>query len=125
MQFDKDMNGKFSELFIHLREVILSFDKLSEVKNAKQTSYRDGYGRVICILRTDSEKTTLVLAQGAKLQSRYPLLKGAGKIVRHLYFDKTDQIDDDLIKEIIAESLIVSMESMELKRLRQRVGSIK
>ena len=120
MQFDKDIAGKFSELFLKLRSIILSFEEMSELKNAHQTSYRDGYGRVICILRTDEEKLTWVLGQGAKLEDKYPFLEGNGKIVRHLYFKKLDEINEDLIREILEESFILNIEAVELKKLRKR-----
>ncbi len=92
---------------------------MSELKNAHQTSYRDSYGRVICILRTDNEKLTWVLGQGAKLESKYPFLEGHGKIVRHLYFKKFDDINEDLIREILEESIILNIEAVELKKLRK------
>jgi len=41
MQFDKDINGKYAEIFLKLREILLSFQDIKETKNAKQTSYRD------------------------------------------------------------------------------------
>ncbi len=120
MQFDRDIQGKFADVFMYLRAVILCFDGVSELKNEKQTSYRDEYGRVVCILRTDDEKLTLVLAQGAKLESRYPFLEGNGKIVRHLYFLTLDEVDDALIKDMIEESMVLNMEAVELKKLQRK-----
>jgi len=44
MQFDKDMQGKFSDIFLELQRIILSFEDIKELKNAKQTSYHcSGY----------------------------------------------------------------------------------
>ena len=120
MQFDKDITGKFSELFLKLRTIILSFKEMSELKNAHQTSYRDSYDREICILRTDDEKLTWVLGQGAKLMDKYPFLEGNGKIVRHLYFKKLDDLNEDLIRKILEESLILNIEAVELKKLWKR-----
>ncbi len=120
MQFDKDINGKFSDIFLKLRSIILSIEEMSELKNAHQTSYRDSYDRVTCILRTDDEKLTWVLGQGAKLESKYPFLEGHGKIVRHLYFKNVDEVNEDLIREILEESLILNIEAVELKKLRKR-----
>ena len=119
MQFDKDIQGEFSDIFLKLRSIILSIEEMSEHKNAHQTSYRDGYNRVICILRTDEEKLTWVLGQGAKLENRYPFLEGHGKIVRHLYFKNLDEVNEDLIREILEESIILNIEAVELKRLRK------
>ncbi len=120
MQFNKDIAGKFSELFLRLRDIILSYEEMNELKTIHQTSYRDGYDRVICILRADDEKLIWVLGQGAKLMDRYPFLEGNGKIVRHLYFKKLDEINEDFIREILEESFILNIEAVELKKLRKR-----
>ncbi len=44
MQFYIDMRGKYQEIFKELRELILSYPQMSELKNAKQTSYSDEFG---------------------------------------------------------------------------------
>jgi len=38
MQFDKDINGKYADIFLKLRAILLSHKEISEIKNAKQTS---------------------------------------------------------------------------------------
>ena len=119
MQFDKDIRGEFSDIFMKLRSIILSIDEMSELKNAHQTSYRDSYNRVICILRTDDEKLTWVLGQGAKLEDKYPFIEGSGKIVRHLYFKNIDEVNEELVKEILSESIILNIEAVELQKLRK------
>jgi len=34
IQFDKDVNGKYAETFLKLREILLSFQEIKETKNA-------------------------------------------------------------------------------------------
>ena len=58
-----------------------------------------------------------------KLQEKYPMLQGTGKIVRHLYFKTLDDIDTKLLKEMIEESMILGMEAYEMKMLREELSS--
>jgi hypothetical protein len=118
MQFDSDSNGKFSDIFYKLREIILGFNEIYEKKNAKQTAYYDEYSAV-CFLRSNEEKLTLALAKGSSLQKRYPFLEGEGKIVRHLYFRTISEVNENLIREMIQETLILNMEAYELKKLKK------
>ncbi|MEA3456041.1 MAG: hypothetical protein U9R26_06010, partial [Campylobacterota bacterium] len=110
MQFDKDINGKYAEIFLKLRGILLSFQEIKETKNAKQTSYRDEYA-VVAMLRDRGDTFVLSLGKGAALQEKYPFLGGDGKIVRHLYFSDINEIDENLIREIIEETLVLNMEA--------------
>ena len=121
MQFDKDIQGEFSDIFLKLREILLSFEEIKEVKNAKQTSYHDLYG-VVAMMRDRGDKLVFALGKGAILQTKYPFLQGSGKIVRHLYFKSIKEIDEKLIREIIEESLVLNMEANELKILRKSLS---
>ncbi len=117
MQFDIDKNGQFSDIFLKLRKIILSFKDVREQKNPKQTAYYDKYS-AICFLRGNEEKFTLAFAKGAILEKEYPVLQGEGKVVRHLYFYEVSDVDEVLVREIIQETMILNMESYELKKLR-------
>jgi hypothetical protein len=118
MQFDIDKEGPFAEIFLKLREIILSIEGIREQKNAKQTAYYDLYS-AICFLRSSKDKFTLSLAKGALLEKNFPLLQGEGKIVRHLYYHDSSQIDEIFVREIIKESMILNIEAYELKKLRR------
>lgn len=72
MQYDIDIEGKFSDLFIHLRKIILGYEGVKEIKNEKQTSYRDSYGRTVCMMRSRGDVFVLAFSQGSKLQDKYP-----------------------------------------------------
>jgi uncharacterized protein YdeI (YjbR/CyaY-like superfamily) len=120
MQFDVDINSKLSDIFLALREIILSFCEIKEKKNAKQTSYSDRYG-VVVMLRGRDDEFIASFGQGAKLQEKYPCLRGNGKIVRQLSFKSLDDINKKLLKEIIRESMILNMEYYELKKLRKKI----
>ena len=84
MQFDHDLQSPYADLFLRLRNLFLSFDEIHEIKNANQTSYKDTIGYAIVLMRVREEGLRLTFAQGAKLQSQYPFLRGEGKVVRYL-----------------------------------------
>ncbi len=119
MQFDIDSRGRFADLFLELRDIILGFDDMREQRNAKQTAYYSEYS-AICFLRTNDQRLTLALAQGAKLQEIYSFLEGDAKIVRHIYFYDDSTVDKELISSIIEESMMLSLEHYELKRLKRK-----
>ena len=120
MQFDKDIKGDFSEIFLKLRAIFLSYDSITEFKNAKQTSYSDSYG-VVVMMRDRGDKLVLSLGKGVALEKKYPFLEGNGKIVRHIYFKNINELDEALIREIIEETLILNMEAFELKLLKKEI----
>jgi hypothetical protein len=118
MQFDYDIQSPFANLFLHLRDIFLSFEAIYEIKNAKQTSYKDTHERAIVLMRVRADGVRVIFAQGAKLQPRYPFLLGEGKIVRHMIFRDIKEVDEGLIRGMIEESLVLSMEHHEMRLLR-------
>jgi len=119
-QYDIDNRGEFSELFKAIRKILISYPQLKEVKNAKQTSYADEYGMVVMI-RSRSDKFVVAFGKGYKLQEKYPMLEGSGKIVRHLYYRRLEELDEVLLREMIEESFVLNMEAFELKQLRKNI----
>ncbi len=117
MQYDQDMRGAFAEIFQRIRTILLSYSQITEIKNAKQTSYRDAYG-VVIMMRTREERLVVAFGRGAELQVHYPMLQGSGKIVRHLYYRNIDEVDEGLLRAMIEESFVLGMEAEERKRLR-------
>ena len=117
MQYDIDSRGAFSELFKAIRKILLSYPQLKEVKNAKQTSYADEYGMVVMI-RSRNDRFVVAFGKGSKLQEKYPMLEGSGKIVRHLYYRSLEDLDEVLLRKIIEESFVLNMEAFETKQLK-------
>ncbi len=117
MQFDIDMIGEFSEIFIKVRDIVLSYKEIKEIKNAKQTSYRDALG-VVVMMRGKVDTFVLAFGKGAVLQKRYPFLQGDGSIVRHWNLYKIFDLNEGLLREIIEESMILNIEYCELKKLK-------
>ena len=121
MQFDHDLQSPYADLFLRLRNLFLSFDEIHEIKNANQTSYKDTIGYAIVLMRVREEGLRLTFAQGAKLQSQYPFLRGEGKVVRYLLLQNEEEVDEEVLKEMIEESLVLTLEHKEMRTLRAQL----
>jgi len=117
-QYDIDTRGAFADLFYRLRSVCLSYPEITEVRNAKQTSYRDAYGMIV-MLRSREDVFVTAWGQGAKLQKQFPFLEGEGKIVRHWNLKNLPSFDEAVFRAMIEESMILGMEADEMKRLKK------
>jgi len=115
MQYDKDIN---SAIFRKLRDILLSFSEIKELKNAKQTSYSDEFG-VIAMLRSKDDTMVMAFGKGSILVQAYPQLQGEGKIVRHLAFKNIKDVNEKMLREMIVESLILNIEANEMKILKK------
>jgi hypothetical protein len=120
MQYDKDILGEHGDIFRKIRQILLSYPQIKEVKNAKQTSYSDEYG-VVVMMRVKGDELVVAFGKGHKLQRDYPKLQGNGKIVRHLYLKSNDTVDEALLREMIEESFILGMEAAEMKELKMKM----
>jgi len=118
LQYDIDMQGEHRAHFKAIRKILLSHKQMKELKNAKQTSYRNAYG-VVVMMRGKGDMLVVAFGKGAKLQEKYPMLQGSGKIVRHLYVKASDDLDEGLLREMIEESYIMGMEESEMKALKR------
>lgn len=119
MQFDKDIQGTYSGIFRKIRSIILSYEGVKEIKNAKQTTYQDCYGRTVCMMRGRDKSFVLAFAQGSRLKTKYPFLEGCGKVVRHIHFQKIDDVDETQLREMFEDALILNIEDIELKKLKR------
>ena len=117
MQYDIDCKSKHAQNFKKIRKILLSYTEIMELKNAKQTSYRDKYG-VVIMMRTKGDVLVVAFGKGSKLQEKYPQLESSGKIVRHLYVKEDDVVDEILLREMIEESMVLNMEAYEMKQMR-------
>ena len=117
MQYDIDCKSKHAKNFKTIRNILLSYKVVTEVKNAKQTSYRDNYSMVVMI-RTKGDVLVVAFGKGNHLQEKYPQLKGNGKIVRHLYVKEDDVVDVGVLREMIEESMVLNMEAYEMRLMR-------
>ena len=123
MQFDTDMAGRYSELFLYVRELLLSFEGMKEVKKTHITSYFcEGSG--ICYLRTYETGLTIALFKGVSLEDRHNLLTGEGKTIRHMYMRNKKDIKKDILQEYFQDAIVCNIEKKEkdlmLKALKKK-----
>ena len=119
MQFDIDRVGEFADIFNKVREIVLSYPQIKEIKNSKQRSYYDEYG-VVVMLRAKDDKFVISFGRGAKLKEKFPILQGSGKVVRHLYYKTVNDINENELKKMLEESFILGIEANEIKDLRRQ-----
>ncbi len=105
------------EIFEKIRSIVLSFEGVSESKSTHQTAFKDRYSTVL-MLREYEDRVTIILAKGAELEKDYPFLEGDAKVVRHIEIYDIGDLDEDLLREIIKETMILNMEHYELKKLK-------
>ena len=79
MQFYKDIQGKYSDIFLKLQTILLSFEEITEVKNAKQTSYSDEYS-IVAMMRNRGDKFVVSLGKGVALQTGILFYKAMARL---------------------------------------------
>ena len=118
MQYNIDINGEFAELFLEVKNILLSFKNIKETKKKMITSYFDEFSG-ICYLRTDENGLIIGFFKGGILIKKYPFLTGSGKHMKHLKYSSLKDLDKNLVKEIIEESIILNIEKDELNKLKK------
>ena len=83
MQFDSDMASSNRDLFISVRQHLLSYEGMIETKKPRITTYSHGKGG-ICHMRTMAHGVDIGFLKGAKMQDQYARLTGNGKAMRIL-----------------------------------------
>lgn len=83
MQFDKDLQSPFKNLFLEAREILISYTAITETKKERITTYADLNGG-ICHMRTMPYGVDFGFLKGAKMEDKYNLLQGKGKNLRVL-----------------------------------------
>lgn len=83
MQFDKDLQSEFKDLFLKAREQLLSYEGIVETRKERITTYSNDKGG-ICHLRTMPYGIDFGFLKGAKMRDELGLLTGEGKAIRVL-----------------------------------------
>jgi hypothetical protein len=83
MQFDKDMQSPYRTLFMKIREFILNFENIQEIKKQRITTYLCN-GSGVCHLRTMPHGVDIGLVKGAFIRDKYGMLYGSSKRIRVL-----------------------------------------
>ena len=83
MQFEKDLQSEFKDLFLEAREFLLSYEGVFETKKNRITTYCNSKG-VLCHMRTMPYGIDFGFLKGAKMKDEFGLLTGKGKAIRVL-----------------------------------------
>ena len=89
MQFDKDLASPNRDLFMSVREHLLSYQEMTETKKPRITTYSYGKGG-ICHMRTMPHGIDIGFLKGAKMLDQHARLKGNGKAMRVLPLAETE-----------------------------------
>ncbi len=81
MQYDIDIQSVYKNLFLDVKNLLLSIPYITETKKERITTYSDKYGG-ICHLRTTSKGVDIGFLKGIHLEDRLSLLHGKGKLIR-------------------------------------------
>ena len=95
------------QLVEKLRRIILtSSEKIQEQIKHKIPFY--SYKGQLCYINPSDEKVVLGFSRGADLPDEFRMLVGSGKSVRHVVFNASQKIDEDKVRNLIYEALIVN-----------------
>lgn len=105
MQFDKDLNSEFKNLFLQARDLLLSHEGIIETKKERITTYSNGNGG-ICHMRTMPYGVDFGFLKGAKMEDRYGVLTGKGKAIRVL--PQKGEFNEELVKYFISQAIKIN-----------------
>ncbi|WP_020571601.1 hypothetical protein [Neolewinella persica] len=105
MQFDKDLQSEFKELFLQAREIILSYEGIIETRKARITTYSNGKGG-ICHMRTMPYGVDFGFLKGAKMEDKFGVLTGKGKAIRVL--PQKGELSEEKIRYFINQAIEIN-----------------
>ncbi len=106
MQFDIDMKSAHKELFMSMRKLLIEDYKLKEIKKDRITTYSD-HKSGICHMRTMVHGIDIGFLKGIRLEDKYGLLTGTGKVMRVI---SMETLDVDCVKYYIDQAININTE---------------
>jgi hypothetical protein len=104
MQFDKDILSEHKELFLKVRDFLLSQNGITEIKKERITTYSYNNSGV-CHLRTMPYGVAIGFLKGVKLTDHFMLLIGNGKTLRVLSIKAYNEI---IVGHFIKEAILIN-----------------
>lgn len=104
MQFDIDMMSEHKDLFMAARTMLIDSYGLAETKKDRITTYSDMNGG-ICHMRTMKHGIDFGFLKGARMEDKYGLLTGTGKVMKIL---SLRSIDANCIKYYLDQALKIN-----------------
>ncbi len=105
MQFDKDIQSEYANLFLKAREVLLSYEGIVETKKKRITTYSNSKGG-ICHMRTMPYGVDFGFLKGAKMKDKIGVLIGKGKAIRVL--PQKGELDEKIIRSFIDQAISIN-----------------
>jgi len=105
MQFEKDLQSYFKNLFLKAREIILSYDGIIETKKERITTYSNDKGG-ICHMRTMPYGIDFGFLKGTKMEDKFEVLTGKGKAIRVL--PQKGKLDEQVIHYFIKQAIEIN-----------------
>jgi hypothetical protein len=98
---------KIQQLVEILRRVILTSSEQIQEQIKYKIPFYSFKGNLFYINPSD-EKVVLGFSRGADLPDEFRMLVGTGKSVRHVIFNASQKIDEDKVRNLVYEALIVN-----------------
>jgi hypothetical protein len=106
-EYVKHLPGKTRFLVENLRNIILSSsDRIREQIKHEIPFYL--YKGQLCYINHSERKVIIGFSRGAELHDEHKLLEGHGKTLRRIIIDPDKTIDEEKIRNLVYEALIVN-----------------
>lgn len=105
MQFDKDLESEFKDLFLKARDILLSYEGIIETKKERITTYSNKKGG-ICHMRTMSYGIDFGFLKGVKMEDKFGKLTGKGKAIRVL--PQKAELDEEVINYYLKQAIEIN-----------------
>ena len=103
-KFEEDFESGNKDLFMEIREVIISYPQMSELQKSIVTSFANDNGP-ICNMRSQKNSVEITLLKGIRMKDKYKLLTGTGKEMRSIL---VSEFDKELIKYYIDQAITIN-----------------
>jgi len=104
MQFDTDMKSEHKALFLTAQKLLLTFEGVKETKKDRITTYSNENGG-ICHMRTMNHGIDIGFLKGARMEDKFGLLSGSGKVMRVL---SLESINEEHIEYYINQAIEIN-----------------
>jgi hypothetical protein len=105
MQFDKDLESEFKDLFLQAREILLSYEGIVETKKERITTYSKEKGG-ICHMRTMPYGIDFGFLKGVKMEDKYGVLTGKVKAIKVL--PQKDKLNKEIFNYFITQAIEIN-----------------
>ena len=87
-----------------IRELMREYaPEAKEIMSYGIPSYR--VKRIIAVISPTKKDITLAFSRGAEMEDRYGLLKGVGKVSKHVKIKSLDHVDEEALRDYIQQAL--------------------